>query len=133
MVVLSLYCRLVDQPSFMSVAYLSDIRSTAPAVHRPPIENIVDDYGEEWIGYPLTEEVVYHTPTLYFRERCRLHALFKDIQQLIFNPSPQDDVAVRDFATAVDILAGNMRRWYENLSQPLHYKWPMSIAVWDLQ
>ena len=98
----------------------------------PKIHDVFEDRMEFWIGYPLTKDTVPHRPTLYLRERCKLAFLFQEMHDLIF---VNDKLAmeIREFASAVNRLSAKLQDWYRHLPFELHYEWPMSVAVWELQ
>lgn len=85
------------------------------------------------MGYPLTREAVPYRPTLYLRQRCRLAELFGEIHTLILSKSRPANETLQDFAGAARGLSARMKQWYELLPHELHYRWPMSVAVWELQ
>lgn len=99
----------------------------------PRIRDTFEDEIQSWTGYPLTGTIVAHRPTLYLRERCRLASLFQEIYDLILPSKSEHKMGIRDFCGAVDELVVKLQQWYQRIPFELHYQWPMSVAVWELQ
>lgn len=116
----------------MRIAFMSPATAVLRASGFPKIHEVFEDTTEFWVGYPLTTSPVPHRPTLYLRERCRLAEVFHEMHDLILGEK-QNDMEIHDFAGAVDLLSAQMHRWYQSLPHELHYEWPMSVAVWELQ
>jgi hypothetical protein len=117
----------------MRIAFMSGVKVDFRLPGVPKIHDVFDDKFEWWIAYPLSLSAVLHRPTLYLRERCRLAGFFQEMQNLIFECEQEHSVAIREYAKAVEFLVTKMKHWYGYLPFELHYQWPMSVAVWELQ
>ena len=117
----------------MRIAFMSGATAESRVSGLPKIHHVFRDQVEFWIGYPLARNAVPYRPTLYLRERCKLAGLFQELHNLILTPNKQRHVDIRGFADEVDLLSVRMQHWYQYLPFELHYDWPMSIAVWELQ
>jgi hypothetical protein len=122
-----------DTYSVMRMAFMKGATSECKLHGLPKLHEVFDDEVETWIGYPLTTEVVPDRPTLYLRERCRLAHLLQQMHDLILAPNAPQDRPITVFATAIENLFVHLQQWYEHLPFELHYAWPMSISVWELQ
>lgn len=99
----------------------------------PKIHEVFDDIAEVWTGYPMTRTATAHRPTVYLRERCRLAELFQEMQGLTLTSSKRQSSPTRHFTNSVEDFASKLQHWYQRLPFDLQYRWPMSIAVWELQ
>jgi hypothetical protein len=117
----------------MRIAFMSGATVASHLSDLPKIHEVFNDKVEPWIAYPSSPESVPHRPTLYLRERCRLAGLFEEMHELFFPSNKQHHATIREFISTVDVLSGKMKDWYHTLPFELHYVWPMSVAVWELQ
>ena len=122
-----------DRPRIMRIAFMSGDTAKPSQPGFPRIYDVFDDQVEIWTGYPLSRNNTAYRPTLYLRERCRLAEIFKDVHALILTSTKTYDATVQDFANAIEDTWAKMRHWYQRLPFELQYRWPMSIAIWELQ
>lgn len=117
----------------MRIAFMSGATSTSRRSGLPEIDKVFHDNVELWVGYPLTASAVPHRPTSYLRDRCRLAEVFEELHKFVFVTDDQRNLDIRTFASEAARLSTEMRHWYQRLPVELHYQWPMSVAVWELQ
>jgi hypothetical protein len=117
----------------MRFALLSDARPEPSQTGFPKIHDVFDDTVEEWTGYPLTSSATPHMPTLYLRERCRLVEIFRDLHALVLAKGDPCVASVQGFVKAVGVLNQKMQNWNQRLPFETQYRWPTSVAVWELQ
>lgn len=117
----------------MRIAFLSGATEESASLECPKIYDVFDHKSQTWTGYPLTNSNVLHWPTLYLRERCRLAEIFRELHSLILTKGQPHESTVHGFVHAVEELLAKMQRWCQRLPWELQYRWPMSVAVWELQ
>lgn len=125
--------RLSDGVSIVRIAFMSSSTTGLSASTLPLSADIIEDKVEYWVGYPLTTNPVPFRPALYFRERCKLSFLFQELYSLFLTNDTQRTRNARELANAVERLSVRMQRWHRYLPFELHYVWPMSVAIWELQ
>lgn len=124
---------LADCDRIMRIAFMSAGTATPRVSGFPKIHEVFEDRPEPWIGYPLTRTPVPHRPTLYLQERCKLAVHFQEMHDLVLLSDERSQSSIETFVREVDRLSAKMQRWYSHLPFELHYQWPMSVAVWELQ
>jgi hypothetical protein len=99
----------------------------------PKIDDYFDDTLETWQAYPLQNEVLPYRPTLYMRERCRLAEIFEDLHAVVTSSGEQHITSTDAFPDQVDAVLVRLEGWHDRLPFELHYRWPMSSNLWELQ
>lgn len=117
----------------MRIAFLSGATEDSASLPCPKIYDVFDDKSEVWTGYPLTKSNTPQWPTLYLRERCRLGEMFQELHSLVLTNGQPHESTVQGFVKAVEELLAKMQHWCQRLPFELQYRWPMSVAVWELQ
>lgn len=122
-----------ESDRIMRIAFLSGTTEDSAQLECPRIYDVFDDKSEVWTGYPLTKSNTLHWPTLYLRERCRLAEIFQELHSLVLTKGQPHESTVQGFVKAADELLAKMQLWCQRLPFELRYRWPMSVAVWELQ
>jgi hypothetical protein len=117
----------------MRIAFVSGEITASRASGLFKIRDIFEDRIESWTGYPLTSTAVVHRPTRYLEERCRLIEIFENMHDVVLTSDKQRTLAIREFSSEVNRVSERMQTWYEQLPFELQYRWPMSVAVLELQ
>ena len=117
----------------MHIAFLNGTTAEPTRLSMPKIHDHFEDGIETWTGYPLASASTPHRPTSYLRERCRLVELFEELHALLLTKGKPAESSVQGFVAATEDLLAKLRLFYQRLPFELQYRWPTSVAVWELQ